>query len=159
MPEAAAGGETEAEARPYRVARGSDNPGGDRHYDQIGRASWYGAAFHGKRTANGEVFDSAALSAAHPSLPLPSYVRVTNLENERSVIVRVNDRGPYSHSRMLDVSERAADLLGFKHGGMAQVRVQYVDAAPLGRDIMTDVLTRDPAGHQDSPGGARVAAS
>lgn len=124
----------EGPAKPYRVASGTENPATDMRYDQIGLASWYGAAFHGKRTANGELFDKDHLTAAHPSLPLPSYVRLTNLENERSIIVRVNDRGPYSHSRLIDVSERVAEVLDFKRGGMAQLRVQYVDAAPLKTD-------------------------
>ena len=77
-------------------------------------ASWYGAEFHGRRTANGEIFDQRALTAAHPTLPLPSYVRVTNLDNDRSLVVRVNDRGPYRHGRLIDVSERAAEMLGFQ---------------------------------------------
>lgn len=99
-------------------------------YDRVGMASWYGASFHGRRTANGEAFDRTALTAAHPSLPLPSYVRVTNLDNDRSVVVRVNDRGPYTHNRLIDVSEQTAELLGFRRDGMTKVRVQYVSQAP-----------------------------
>lgn len=115
--------------KPYQVAGRWYEPKEDPDYDRQGVASWYGRRFHGRRTANGEFFDRAALSAAHPTLPLPSYVRVTNLENERSVVVRVNDRGPFSRNRLIDVSEQTADLLGFKRAGMAPVRVQYVAPA------------------------------
>ncbi len=117
--------------KPYRMAGQWYTPEADASYDQVGEASWYGGSFHGRVTANGEIFDAAALSAAHPTLPLPSYVRVTNLENNRSVVVRVNDRGPYAHSRLIDVSQRTAELLGFKRRGEAKVRVQYVDRARL----------------------------
>ena len=94
-------------------------------------ASWYGAAFHGRRTANGEVYDMASLSAAHPTMPLPSYARVTNLENGYSVIVRVNDRGPYHGGRVMDVSSRVADVLDMKAMGTAKVKVDYVGPAPM----------------------------
>ena len=117
--------------QPYQIAGKWYQPSEDPDYDRVGMASWYGAAFHGKLTANGEVFDSAALSAAHPTLPLPSYVRVTNLETDRSIVVRVNDRGPYRHARLIDVSERTAEILGFKRSGMAQVRVEYIERALL----------------------------
>lgn len=100
-------------------------------YDETGIASWYGAEFHGQRTANGEVFDSNALTAAHRTLPMPVNVRVTNLDNGRSLIVRVNDRGPFSKGRIIDVSERAADLLGFRLQGTARVRVTYMGRALL----------------------------
>jgi len=99
-------------------------------YDQVGAASWYGGSFHGRLTADGEIFDRTQLTAAHPDLPLPSYVRVTNLENNRSVVLRVNDRGPYVGNRMLDVSEQAAELLAFRRTGTTKVRVQFVSAAP-----------------------------
>jgi rare lipoprotein A len=115
----------------YKIAGRWYEPKEDPDYDEVGLASWYGNSFHGRLTANGEIFDSASLSAAHPTLPLPSYVRVTNLDNDRSVIVRVNDRGPFSHDRLIDVSERTADLLGFRRSGTAKVRVQYVDRARL----------------------------
>ena len=94
-------------------------------------ASWYGAAFHGRRTANGEVYDMASLTAAHPTMPLPSYARVTNLENGYSVIVRVNDRGPYHAGRVMDVSSRVADVLDMKAMGTAKVKVDYVGPAPI----------------------------
>jgi rare lipoprotein A len=100
-------------------------------YTAVGMASWYGAAFHGRRTANGEVYDMASLSAAHPTMPLPSYARVTNLENGYSVIVRVNDRGPYHGGRVMDVSSRVADVLDMKAMGTAKVKVDYVGPAPI----------------------------
>jgi rare lipoprotein A len=133
---------------PYQIAGTWYKPSEDPAYDRVGMASWYGDAFHGRLTANGEVFDSAAISAAHPTLPLPSYVRVTNLENNRSIIVRVNDRGPYAHKRLIDVSERTAEILDFKHDGMTQVRVEYVDRAKLdGADERFLLASyRDPGG-------------
>ena len=91
-------------------------------------ASWYGAAFHGRRTANGEIYDMASLSAAHPTMPLPSYARVTNLGNGYSVVVRVNDRGPYHAGRVTDVSSRVADILDMKAMGTARVKIDYVGA-------------------------------
>jgi rare lipoprotein A len=115
----------------YQVAGNWYTPDENPKYDRQGKASWYGKAFHGRLTANGEVFDANGLTAAHPTLPLPSYVRVTNLENNRSLMVRVNDRGPFRHKRLIDVSEQAAELLGFRQDGTASVRVQYVDRAPL----------------------------
>ena len=134
-PRAATAGRGFKVGKPYQIAGKWYTPQVDPSYDQVGAASWYGGSFHGRVTANGEIFDSAALSAAHPTLPLPSYVRVTNLENDRSVVVRVNDRGPYAHHRLIDVSQRTAELLGFKHDGEARVRVQYVDKARLdGKD-------------------------
>ena len=133
---------------PYQIAGTWYKPSEDPAYDRVGMASWYGDAFHGRLTANGEVFDSAAISAAHPTLPLPSYVRVTNLENHRSIIVRVNDRGPYAHKRLIDVSERTAEILDFKHDGMTQVRVEYVDRANLDGEDEAFLLAsyRDPGG-------------
>jgi rare lipoprotein A len=92
-------------------------------------ASWYGANFHGRMTANGEVFDRDSVAAAHTTMPLPSYARVTNLQNGHSMIVRVNDRGPFHGNRVIDVSERAADALGFRRQGTARVRVEYVGRA------------------------------
>jgi rare lipoprotein A (peptidoglycan hydrolase) len=97
---------------------------------EVGMASWYGSEFHGHATANGEIFDMGALSAAHRTMPLPSYARVTNLRNGRSVIVRVNDRGPFLGGRMLDVSARVANLLEFNHSGVTKVRLDYIGKAP-----------------------------
>lgn len=103
-------------------------------YDKSGLASWYGDAFHGRRTANGEVYDKQHLSAAHPTMPLPSYARITNVDNGASVLVRVNDRGPFHAGRLIDVSSKTADLLDFKRAGTGNVRVQYVGRAPLEGD-------------------------
>ncbi len=116
---------------PYMVAGRVYVPEEDPHYHAEGLASWYGSDFHGRATANGEIFNSDSLSAAHPTLPLPSYVRVTNLGNGRSIIVRVNDRGPYAGNRIIDVSKRTAHLLGFTVRGTARVRVEYVGRAPI----------------------------
>lgn len=99
-------------------------------YAETGVASWYGPAFHGQRTASGEVFDQEALTAAHPTLPIPSLVQVTNLENGREVIVRVNDRGPFVGGRLIDLSRRSAEVLGFEDQGQARVHVRYLGPAP-----------------------------
>lgn len=120
--------------KPYKVAGRWYKPRHDENYDNTGLASWYGPNFHGRETANGEIFDQYALSAAHPTLPLPSYVRVTNLENNRSIVVRVNDRGPFAHGREIDLSQRTAEMLGFINKGTARVRVKYVGKAPLEGD-------------------------
>jgi rare lipoprotein A len=103
----------------------------DRHYVAIGLASWYGDAFHGRRTANGEIFDRYSISAAHPTMPLPSYARVTNLRNHYSMIVRVNDRGPFAPGRIMDVSRRVADMLDFSKNGTTKVKVEYIGPASL----------------------------
>ncbi len=115
----------------YHVAGHTYVPSEMSSYTAVGMASWYGAAFHGRRTANGEVYDMGSITAAHPTMPLPSYARVTNLDNGYSVIVRVNDRGPYHGGRVMDVSSRAADVLDFKGAGTAKVKVEYVGRAPL----------------------------
>lgn len=99
-------------------------------YEQTGLASWYGPQFHGQRTASGETFDQDALTAAHPTLPIPSLVQVTNLENGREVIVRVNDRGPFVGERLIDLSRGAARVLGFVDAGHARVHVRYLGPAP-----------------------------
>lgn len=116
---------------PYTVAGITYVPADDPSYDRIGRASWYGAGFHGKPTASGEVYDQDALVAAHPTLPMPSYVLVTNLRNGRTVLLRVNNRGPYKEGRIIDVSRKAAQELGFAGQGLAEVRVKYAGRAPL----------------------------
>jgi rare lipoprotein A len=102
------------------------HPRDERDYRETGVASWYGPGFHGKATANGERFDEHAISAAHRTLPLPSHVEVSNLDNGRTLVVRVNDRGPFAHDRILDLSRRAAQLLGFETRGTARVRVKRV---------------------------------
>jgi len=120
--------------KPYQVAGVWYRPREEQGYDRVGRASWYGELFHGRRTANGEIYDMDRLSAAHPTLPLPIYVQVTNLANNRSIVVRVNDRGPFANDRIIDLSRRSADALGFRRNGTATVRVQYLRRAPLNGD-------------------------
>jgi rare lipoprotein A len=115
----------------YTVAGRTYVPREDIFYRAEGIASWYGNDFHGRLTANGEIYDMDGISAAHPTLPMPCFVRVTNLGNKRSLIVRVNDRGPYAADREIDLSGKAAELLGFRHNGIARVRVEYVGPAPL----------------------------
>jgi rare lipoprotein A len=117
--------------KPYMVGGRMYFPHEDVNYDKTGSASWYGGDDHGRETANGEVYDKETLSAAHPTLPIPSYARVTNLDNGRSVLVRINDRGPYVGNRLVDVSERTAMLLGFHGRGLGHVRLQYVGPAPV----------------------------
>ena len=116
---------------PYEIEGEWYYPQEDTSYDNTGTASWYGPKFHGRRTANGEIFDMDLLTAAHPTLPMPVRAKVTNLENGRSVIVRINDRGPFAKNREIDMSRRAAEALGFREKGTAQVRVQYLGRAPL----------------------------
>jgi len=111
---------------PYKVAGKWYTPEANPTYNQVGIASWYGADFHNKQTANGEVYNMNALTAAHTTLPMPSFVRVTNLENRRSLILRVNDRGPFVGNRLIDVSRRGAQLLGFEKRGTTRVRVEAV---------------------------------
>lgn len=127
------GGGRELVGKPYSVAGKRytpyEKPVG---YAAVGTASWYGEAFHGRRTANGEVYDRNGISAAHPTMPLPAYARVTNLLNNRSIIVRVNDRGPYHSGRVMDVSQRAADALAFRHLGTARIKLEYLGQASLG---------------------------
>ena len=115
----------------YTVAGRSYTPEENTSYSAEGLASWYGEDFHGRLTANREVYDMHAISAAHPTLPIPSYVRVTNLANRRSIIARVNDRGPYHPGRVIDVSVRTAKLLGFYESGTTRVRVDFVGRASL----------------------------
>lgn len=117
--------------KPYQVAGRWFTPHEDDDYDKKGTASWYGEAFHKRKTSNGEWFDMNRLTAAHPTLPLPSYVRVTNLENGKQVVVRVNDRGPFVGTRVIDLSKKTAEVLEFKNKGKAPVRVQYIGPAPL----------------------------
>ena len=117
--------------KPYKVAGRTYVPKHQPSYNKVGKASWYGDDFHGRLTANGEIFDMSSLTAAHPTLPLPSYVRVTNLKNGKSTLVRVNDRGPYAHNRIIDLSKRVAQKLDFINDGIANVRVQYVGKARM----------------------------
>jgi rare lipoprotein A len=134
---------------PYTVAGRIYVPEEDVNYSAVGIASWYGDDFHGRYTANGEIFDMNSISAAHKTLPLPSYVRVTNLANHRSIVVRVNDRGPYAADRIIDLSVKTAQLLGFYGHGLAKVKVDYVGRAPLAgsddRKLMATLREGDPA--------------
>ena len=119
---------------PYKVGGRWYQPREQPDYDRIGVASWYGSDFHGRHTANGEIFDMHALTAAHPTLPMPSYAYVTNLSNNRTVLVRINDRGPYVGDRVIDLSRRSAEALGLLSGGTGKVRVRYAGRAPLDGD-------------------------
>jgi rare lipoprotein A len=110
----------------YKVKNKTYKPTKNKNYNEIGIASWYGPGFHGKKTANGEKYNKSCLSAAHKSLPMPSLVKVTNLKNKKSLIVLVNDRGPFAKNRIIDVSEKAASILGFKKSGTAKVKVEYL---------------------------------
>jgi rare lipoprotein A len=128
--------------RPYVIAGRTYVPEENPDYRAVGLASWYGEDFHGRLTANGEVFDMEAITAAHPTMPLPSYARVTHLGNGRSIVVRINDRGPYHANRVIDLSHKSAKLLGFHGHGVARVRVEYVGPAPLaGTDDRTLLAT------------------
>ena len=117
--------------QPYQVGGVWYAPRDQPDYDQTGIASWYGDAFHMKATADGETFDMNAISAAHTTLPLPSTVEVTNLDNGRRLTVRVNDRGPFVGGRIIDLSHAAARELGYDRAGLAHVRVRYLGPAPL----------------------------
>jgi rare lipoprotein A len=154
------GGGTYRVGKPYTVGGRIYVPEEDVNYREEGLASWYGDDFHGRQTANGEVFDLDSLTAAHPTLPMPCYARVTNLSNGKSLIVRVNDRGPYHGNRLIDVSNKAAELLDFKGNGVARVRVEYVARAPLegsdDRQLMATLRTGVPA---PSPSLVRVASA
>ncbi len=144
--------------KPYMVGGRQYVPVEDPNYRAEGLASWYGDDFHGRLTANGEVFDMTSLTAAHPTLPMPCYVRVTNLGNGKSLVVRVNDRGPYHGNRLIDVSNNAARLLDFKGNGIARVRVEYVGRAPLegsdDRQLEATLRTGEPA---PPPSAVRIA--
>lgn len=133
-PEIPKGGGTFKIGKPYTIKGVRYVPRHDPSYEETGIASWYGANFHGKRTANGETYDMHALTAAHRTLPMPSLAYVTNLENGRKVLVRINDRGPFKKGRIIDVSQRVAKELGFHGDGVAQVRVEYAGEAPLDGD-------------------------
>lgn len=115
---------------PYQVAGKWYVPAYEPNYDEVGIASWYGPTFHGKDSASGEVFDEMAMTAAHPTLPIPSLVRVTNLENGKQIVVRLNDRGPFVDDRIIDLSKAAGAALDLHGKGTAKVRVQYVGPAP-----------------------------
>lgn len=151
----------EEEPRPYKIGKPYKvngvwyYPKVDYDYNETGIASWYGPNFDGKKTANGETYDQNAMTAAHKTLPLPTMVRVTNLENGRSIEVRINDRGPYAPGRIIDMSRRGAQLLGFMEKGTARVRVQVMKeesqllaaaASAKGGDDMAPAPTAAPSG-------------
>jgi rare lipoprotein A len=152
--------------QPYQIAGTWYYPKEDFEYDETGIASWYGTKFHGRKTANGEIYDMNTLTAAHRTLPLPSFVRVTNLDNGRSLILRVNDRGPFARGRIIDISRRGAQLLGFQRQGTARVRVQIMadrsqalkarlrnqaDLAEVGSPITVDRLPKAKVQSQSLP--------
>lgn len=136
---------------PYKIMGKWYYPKEDYNYVETGTASWYGKDFHAKYTANGEVYDMNTLTAAHRTLPLPSIVRVTNLENGRSLVLRVNDRGPFAKNRIIDISRRGAQLLGFQAQGTAKVKVEIMaeeskalKAAMTGAPAPTVVVKNEP---------------
>ena len=112
---------------PYKINGQWFYPAIDYNYNETGIASWYGPKFHGKKTANGEIFDQNKISAAHKTLPLPSIVKVTNLENKKSLIIRINDRGPFVRGRIIDLSKKAAEKLGILESGTAKVNVKIME--------------------------------
>lgn len=131
---------------PYKIMGKWYYPAEDYNYSEVGMASWYGEDFHAKKTANGERYDMNTLTAAHRTLPLPSIVKVTNLENGRSLVLRVNDRGPYAKERIIDISKRGAQLLGYQTKGITKVRVEVMakeskalKAALLGQNVPDNV--------------------
>ncbi len=126
---------------PYKVLGQSYTPREDYSYSETGIASWYGDDFHNKRTANGETYNMRAITAAHRTLPLPSIVKVTNLENGKSIIARVNDRGPYVKNRIIDVSQKGAELLGYKNKGTARVKVEIMEKES--RALKEAMLSKD----------------
>ncbi|MFI5012056.1 MAG: septal ring lytic transglycosylase RlpA family protein [Hyphomicrobiales bacterium] len=154
------GGGTRLVGHPYSVAGRTYVPQEVSHYSVVGLASWYGSAFHGRLTANGEVFDRYSISAAHKTLPLPSYARVTNIRNGRSIIVRVNDRGPYHANRVMDVSERVAEVLDFKHLGTTEIKLDYLRPASIAgsddRKLLATLRTDGAGAVLDGPGSVPV---
>ena len=154
------GGGSYKTGQPYTINGQTYYPTDNPSYRQEGIASWYGPDFHGRLTANGEIFDMHGISAAHPTMPIPSYARVTNLSNGRSLIVRVNDRGPYARNRIIDVSIGAANALGFYGDGLAQVRVEYVGRAPIeGSDDRMLLATLREGKPAPAPTGVMVASA
>ncbi len=131
MPEIPKGGGSRKVGKPYKILGEWYIPKENKNYKSVGIASWYGTDFHGRLTANGEIYDMNAMTAAHPTLPMPSIVKVTNLENGRTAVVRVNDRGPFAKDREIDMSRAAAEHLGFKKKGTAKVKVEFIKEASL----------------------------
>jgi rare lipoprotein A len=146
--------------KPYNINGRTYVPAENAHYRAEGIASWYGRDFHGRLTANGEVYDMHSISAAHTTLPMPCYVRVTNLNNGRSIVVRVNDRGPYHRDRVIDLSIGTAKALDFYHKGVARVRVEYVGRAPIeGSDDAMLMATLREGSPAPAPSKVMVAAA
>jgi rare lipoprotein A len=146
--------------KPYNINGKTYVPAENPHYRAEGVASWYGRDFHGRLTANGEIYDMYSISAAHTTLPLPCYVRVTNLDNHRSIVVRVNDRGPYHRNRVIDLSIGTAKALEFYDRGLARVRVEYVGPAPIeGSDDTMLIATLREGGPAPAPSKVMVAAA
>ena len=161
--------------KPYKIKGLWYYPKVDYKYRETGIASWYGAQFHGKKTANGEIFDMNLVSAAHRTLPMPSIVRVINLRNGRALKIRINDRGPFAHGRIIDLSRRAAQLLGFLREGTVPVRVEILEdesrfaavkaqaliskatAVPSGEVLVTSLAADDQYGSaNDIPGNKTI---
>jgi len=134
---------------PYQIEGTWYYPAVDYEYKETGIASWYGAKFHGRYTANGAIYDMNALTAAHRTLPMPSFVRVTNLTNGRSMILKINDRGPFARNRIIDISRRGAKLLGFQKAGTARVRVEIL--ADKSRAIANNIKGRSQLAKGDTP--------
>lgn len=148
--------------KPYQIRGIWYYPKADPNYDERGIGSWYGEQFHNRRTANGEIFDMDLPSAAHKTLPLPSIVEVTNLDNGRKMQVRVNDRGPFVGDRIIDLSKAAADQLGYGRAGVANVRVRYVGPArktPFDAPRVIAAAPPPPAPRQAPPPKPRVYAT
>ncbi|MEG9862618.1 MAG: septal ring lytic transglycosylase RlpA family protein [Parvularculales bacterium] len=138
---------------PYQIQGVWYHPKVNESYNKVGIASWYGEPFHGRKTANGEIYDADELTAAHKTLPMPVIVRVINLENDRSVVLRVNDRGPFVAGRIIDVSRKAAEVLGFKSAGTARVRVEYLGRAYLGPGQETAIAQKPSLWRDFAPKG------
>jgi rare lipoprotein A len=146
------GGGRDQVGKPYQVKGKWYYPKEMSSYSKAGKASWYGDAFHGRLTANGEIYDMTHLTAAHPTMPLPSYAKVTNVANGSSIVVRVNDRGPYAHGRIIDLSRRAAEMLDYTRTGVAEVKVEYMGRAPLhGQDDAFLLASYRPGGRAPDP--------
>lgn len=140
---------------PYQINGIWYYPHEDDRYREVGVGSWYGTDFHGKRTGNGEIYDMNALTAAHRTLPMPSLVRVTNLANGRSIVVRVNDRGPFANDRIIDMSRRAAQLLGFETQGTTKVQVEILAEESLA--LKNEMLRNSPEGTPQVESAPRLA--
>ncbi len=141
---------------PYTIAGKVYHPEADPYYDEVGTASWYGPKFHGRDTANGEVFDMTSITAAHPTLPIPSLVQVINLENGREIVVRINDRGPFAKDRIIDLSQAAARALDMESKGKSEVRVRYLGPAPKIPEVSLAQSNRDEIDQRSTRSGYAV---